>query len=474
MNAPAVPWKRVGVMGLGASGVAAAGFLARRGVEVIAADSKPLDSLRREASALRALGVVLKCGERNDTVFRDCEIVVTSPGVAGSAAELTAARGSGIRVIAEVELASRYSRGVLIGITGSNGKSTVSAMIGEMLRAAGVTARVCGNFGTPLTAVIETDMSLPQVEAQRVHYVVELSSFQLEGIESMRPRVAVLLNISDDHQDRYDRIESYRDAKARIFVNQHGDDIAILNWDDPSTRTLAERLAARLFPFSLLQDLEEGAVLRRQDLLLRRGGTEQIIVQSTEVPIPGRHNLENVLAAAAVAAHCGVAAEAMAAAVRGFRGLPHRLEFVREVEGVSYYNDSKATNIGATRRALEAFDVPLVLLLGGRDKGGDFESLRDAMKGRIRAIVTFGEAGPGIARRLKGAAPRVLESGSLSEAVVCAAEVARAGDVVLLAPGCASFDAFENFEKRGEGFRDIVRELVRRTGGMANAPQTGV
>ena len=466
MTQAQTPWKRAGVMGLGLSGVAAAGFLARRGTRVTAWDDTPADRLSPEAKALAGIGVQMSAGPAR-TAFDGCEAVIASPGVPGTAPALAAARSAGIPILAEVELASRYLRGVLIGITGSNGKSTVTALTGEILKTAGIPTRICGNIGTPLTQVVEADESLPDAQARGVHYVAELSSFQLEGIETLRPHIAVLLNLSPDHQDRYESTEDYYAAKSRIFMNQRGDDIAVVNWDDAASRPHAERLAARLFPFSLAQDLEEGAVLQAGKIMVRRGGKDDVVMPASRVPLKGRHNLENALAAASVAVHCGASLEAVAAGIEAFRGLPHRLEFVREVGGVSYYNDSKATNVGATLRALEAFDVPVVLLLGGYDKGGDFESLREPLRGKLRALVTFGKAGGDIAARLDGAAPKILETSSLADAIRTAAATARSGDVVLLAPGCASFDAYTGFEKRGEDFKAQVGRLATQAGGLA-------
>ncbi|MFQ5701909.1 MAG: UDP-N-acetylmuramoyl-L-alanine--D-glutamate ligase, partial [Acidobacteriota bacterium] len=396
-----VAWRRVGVMGLGRSGRAAAGFLARRGVAVIAADAKPREALSPGLDELEREGVDLRLGpETTETasVFRDCEAVIASPGVSCAAAPLREAVRRGIPVLAEVELAARFLRGVIIGITGSNGKSTVTMLAGRMLREGGIMARVCGNIGTPMTRVAEEDLDLPEKRASGVHYVVELSSFQLEGIRRLRPHVAVLLNLSPDHQDRYRAASDYFAAKARIFMNQTPEDYAVVNWDDPAAQDSARGRSSRLMPFSLTREFERGAFLRGDELVLRHARGEEVIARASGVPLRGRHNLENVLAAAAAAACCGAAAGAMAAAVSGFAGLPHRLEFVREAEGVSYYNDSKATNVGAVMRALEAFTEPLVLLLGGRDKGGNFETLRAEMgrPGRLRALVTFGEAGPGI------------------------------------------------------------------------------
>ncbi len=461
-------WRKAGVMGLGVSGCAAAGFLARRGVEVVAVDARDRAALPDGVAAIERDGVTVRTGTaaQRDDAFHGCEAVIASPGVPPTAPPLSGAARAGIPVMAEVELASRFLRGVVIGITGSNGKSTVTSLTGHMLRRAGFAATVCGNIGTPLTEVAEKDLDLPEEAARTVHYVVELSSFQLEGCEALRPRVAVLLNLSPDHQDRYDRVEDYYAAKARLFRSQTTEDHAVVNADDDPAMRAAQQGAATIFPFSARRDLARGAVLKDGSVVLRRGAGDEVVMDAARVPMPGRHNLENVLAASSAAALCGAAPDAIADAVASFRPLPHRLEPVGEVDGATWVNDSKATNVGAAQRALEAFDRPVVLLLGGYDKGGDFAALRAplAAPGRIRALVTFGKAGPALAALLDGAAPRTVRAGSLAEAVARAREAARPGDVVLLAPGCASFDAYRNFEERGEDFRRIVR-------GLASAPR---
>ena len=467
---PALPWRRAGVMGLGLSGTAAAGYLARRGVSVTAADAKPREALGASADAMDQLGVTLRLGSAaaEAAAFAGCEVVIASPGVPLSAPPLEGARQAGIPVLAEVELAARALRGVVIGITGSNGKSTVTELTGRMLQAAGLETRVCGNIGTPLVQVVEQDEALEPARAARVHYVVELSSFQLEGIETLAPRVAVLLNLSPDHQDRYDTPAEYYAAKGRIFMSQRADDIAVVNADDPLCLELAEPSASRLFPFSLTQDLEQGALRRGDHLIVRQDGRDQVVMPLSDVRLPGRHNQENVLACAAAAFQCGAPLEQAARAVREFRGLPHRLELVATKGSVAWYNDSKATNVGATRRALEAFNEPLVLLLGGYDKGGHFEDLREplaVLPGGVRALITFGQAGPDIARRLEGSVLKVVQAGTLADAVGEAARCARPGDVVLLAPACASFDAYNGFAQRGEDFRRLVQQLTPRMNG---------
>jgi len=473
----AIPWRKAGVMGLGLSGLAAAGFLARRGVAVTAADDRTRDQLAQrpgvaaELAALETAGVAMRLGPQAATageVFADCDAVIASPGVPPSAPPLAAALSRGIPVLAEVELASRFLRGVLIGITGSNGKSTVTSLTGKILEEAGIPSSVCGNIGTPLTRIAEADLDLPEEKARAMRYVVELSSFQLEGIETFRPHVAVLLNLSPDHQDRYRNSDDYYAAKGRIFMNQQPDDVAIVNDDDAVAGMLARRTAAKHFPFSATKDLPHGAIRRGDDLMLRRGKGDEPFMKVADIPMPGRHNIENVLAGAAAAAHCGAGPKEIARAVAAFKPLSHRLEPVGAIDGVRYINDSKATNVGATLGALSAFDEPVVLLLGGYDKGGDFEELRAPLQrpGRVRGLVTFGEAGPAIAAILKGTAPTV-EATDLSDAVSRARAMAKAGDVVLLAPACASYDAYNNFEERGADFRDIVRRLSSSTGSAA-------
>jgi len=471
-------WTRAGVMGLGLSGCAAAGLLAGRGVEVIALDDRSREELPDRVAGLERGGVVVRAGRdagAREDAFAGCEVVIASPGVPPKTAPLAGAVQRGIPVLAEVELASRYLRGVLIGITGSNGKSTVTTLTGRMLQEAGLRATVCGNIGTPLAECAEADLALSEEVARGVHYVVELSSFQLEGCDTLRPRVAVLLNLSPDHQDRYARTGDYYTAKGRLFMNQTPDDLAIVNADDPEVMRLARNTAARRFPFSSRVALEEGALLSDDVLILRRGAGDEALMPADRIPLAGRHNIENVLAASAAAASCGAGLASIAAAVAAVRPLPHRLEPVGRVDGVDYVNDSKATNVGATIRALESFEAPVVLLLGGYDKGGDFTSLREALgrPGAVRALVTFGRAGDAIGAVVRpmvashgGTVFPVLRAGALAEAVAAARTAARPGDVVLLAPGCASFDAYRNFEERGADFARMVRDMARSAGGV--------
>ncbi len=461
-------------MGLGLTGEATALFLLARGARVVASEARPETEQAGVPARLREEGAQVECGGHSPGVFEGCEVVVVSPGVPPRQEALHQARLSGAEIISEVELASRFLKGRIVGITGSNGKSTVTALTAAILDEAGIRARPCGNIGLPLIALVGApgrpayvkDLGREQPtggDAPDVVYVAEISSFQLEAINTFRPAVAALLNLSPDHQDRYDDLAGYYAAKARIFENQEAEDAAVLNADDPPTWALASSLRSRVTGFSLRSGAAEGVLLRGGTFVDSRGGTETRLMDASEVPLPGRHNLENVAAAAAVARALQAPSAAIRRAVVSFQGLPHRLRLVRKVKGALVYDDSKATNVGSTIRAVEAFDAPVVLLLGGRDKGGDFASLVPHLSGRVRVVVTFGEAGPVIARRLQGLIS-VIRSGALREATRAALEASRPGDVVLLAPACASFDAYSGYAARGDDFVRTVEEIAASWG----------
>jgi len=455
-------------MGLGLTGTATARFLLARGARVVASEARPEEALGGAAAALREAGARVETGGHTPGVFDGCETVIVSPGVPPRLDPLERARAAGAAVISEIELASRFLQGRIVGITGSNGKSTVTAMTAAILSESGRRARPCGNIGLPLIAmagppsppIYVKDLGREQPgggDAPDVVYVAEISSFQLEGIETFRPAAAALLNLSPDHMDRYDSPGAYYAAKARIFMNQTSAETAVLNADDPPTWAIAPTLRSRIVPFSVGGEAGEGVRLRGGALVCARAGAEERLIDASEIPLPGRHNLENAAASAAVALAMGATPDAVRRAVRSFQALPHRLRFVAGVGGADVYDDSKATNVGSTIRAVEAFTRPVVLLLGGRDKGGDFPSLVPRLRGRVRAVVTFGEAGPMIADRLEGALP-VIRGGALAEAARAALDAAHPGDVVLLAPACASFDAYANYAARGDDFARIVRE----------------
>lgn len=438
------------VVGLGRSGLAAAEFLCSRGARVTVTDVQPADSLgaliRRLPSDVR-----LRLGGHPIEEFRTSDFIVLSPGVPASLPQMVEARRAGVPILSEVELAFRFLSGFFVGITGSNGKTTTTSLLGEIFQAAGRDCVVAGNIGVPLTRVLNEDRRADI-------FVVELSSFQLETVSTLKCDVAVLLNLTPDHLDRYSDPHSYYEAKLRVFRNQSADDWAVWNADDPISRVMVTSLGARSFSFSLERPRSPGAFLAGGRIVIDLGDGSVPLMPVSDVTLRGRHNLANVLAAAGAAGAAGADPRSIAEAVRRFRGVEHRLEHVRRIDGVDYYNDSKATNIDATRRAVEAFDGPIVLILGGLDKEGDFRGLANALRGRVGRAVAFGRAAPKIVASLAGVVA-VTRSASLEDAVVEARAAATPGSVVLLAPACASFDMFKDFEHRGRVFKEIVADL---------------
>ncbi len=451
--------KKILVVGLARSGEAAAGFLLSRRARVVVTDSADRDNMeiaeRKERLELlaRRLGARLEfeLGGHCIDSFLSSDLIVVSPGVPLTIEPLERARAVGVEIIGELELAARYLKGKIVAITGSNGKTTTTALTGELLRAAGLRSRVAGNIGLPLIGFVDASR-------QDDFYVVEVSSFQLEAIRLFRPYVAVLLNITPDHLDRYPSFEAYACAKQQIFRNQTETDWAVLNADDRLVASFGPQARARKLYFSRSRRLESGVYVDRGRIWYRNG-KELELMRLDEIPLRGAHNRENVCAALAAGLLCGADPEAMRRAVRSFKGVEHRLEFVAEINGVSYYNDSKATNVDAALKALEAFDGNIVLILGGKDKGADFSAMRELVAARVKHLLLIGAAREVIAAALGAVAPSSFCS-SLEEAVERAHELARAGDVVLLAPACASFDMFRNYEHRGEVFKKAVLALT--------------
>lgn len=435
------------VVGLGRSGQAAVELLAAQGARVRATDLKEPPPAVLERLAQRGVEFRLQA----PAVFEQVEWIVLSPGVPADLPELEQARRRGARVIGEVELASYYLRGPVLGVTGSNGKTTTTALAGHILRRAGIPVQVGGNIGTPVCSLVESSRS-------DQWNVLELSSFQLETIERFRAHVAVGLNVTPDHLDRHRTFENYAAQKARLFETQQPGDYAVLNRDDPTCAGWAARTRAAVRWFSLSGATPEGASLREGMLWL--GGNP--LMPASDIPLRGRHNVENVLAAALATWLAGASPEAIADAVRSFPGVEHRLEFVRRVRGVEFYNDSKATNVDAALKALEAFEGPLWVILGGKDKDSDFSPLREPLRQKVRAALLIGAAADKLARQLEGAAPLVV-CGTLEKAIEHAWRHAAPGDTVLLAPACASFDQFENFEHRGRVFKELVAAVAMRT-----------
>lgn len=437
--------KEVLVVGLARSGLAAVELLAREGARVRATDIRPLAELEGAAPRLERWGVEF-CVQSPE-VFDSAQVIVISPGVAADLEPLEEARRRGVPVIGEVELAGRFLKGRVIGVTGSNGKTTTTALVGHILRASGIPAQVGGNIG-------EAACGMAAASRPEQWNVLELSSFQLETIRSFRAAIAVALNVTPDHLDRHGSFERYAAAKARLFETQTAEDLAVLGADDATCIEYGRRTRARTFWFSLKGPVSPGIFLEAGRL--RWGGEPFLDVG--EIPLRGRHNVENTMAAACAAHLAGAGLEAIAAAVRSFPGVEHRLEFVAGIGGVDFYNDSKATNVDATLKALEAFEGGLWVILGGKDKGAPYAPLREPLKQKARAALLIGAAAPIIAGQLRGAVP-LIECGVLEEAVRAAHQAAEPGDTVLLAPACASFDQFENFEHRGRRFKELVREL---------------
>ena len=353
-------------------------------------------------------------------------------------------------MIGEIELAAQILPGPIVAITGSNGKTTTTTLTGEILTAGGLPMLVGGNIGTPA-------ISLAERAKPETVIVLEVSSFQLETIQTFRPKVAVVLNVTPDHLDRHRTFEAYVDAKARIFENQRGDDFAVLNENDPTCVTMAARTQARVFWFSRQKEVKRGAWVREGKILFRDGDRQRDIMLVSEIPLKGAHNLENVLAAVCAGALMGCAPDKIRQAVRDFKAVEHRLEFVATIRGVDYYNDSKATNVDATIKALESFPANIHLILGGKDKGSDYSVLNDLLRQRVKRVYTIGAAAAKIESQIKGV--EVVHAETLENALRKANAVAQPGDVVLLAPACASFDQFKNYEQRGQVFKEIVRGL---------------
>jgi UDP-N-acetylmuramoylalanine--D-glutamate ligase len=452
--------KRVLVVGVARTGVATALFCAAHGAVVTATDSRTEDQVGAEVARLRAANVSLELGGHRAESFLRQDLIIPSPGVPADAPVLQAARAEGVTVWSEIELAYRFRKGKLIGITGSNGKTTTTSLVEHILRSASLSTILAGNIGTPLIACVD----------QMTHdtiTVVELSSFQLELTQDFRTDISVFLNLTPDHLDRHHSMELYTKAKARIFANQREEDFAIVNADDAATTPLAPA-CPHVYWFSRKQRVAQGAFLHGDAIVFRDEGREEMVMNRQDVPLPGAHNLENVLAAITAARIAGASAKAIAEAVRSFKGVEHRLEFVAEINAVRYYNDSKATNVDATAKALEAFPGRILIILGGKDKDSDYTVLRNLLHERAVLALLIGAAADKIESQIDGSMA-IVRAGTLDRAVELASESARAGDIVLLAPACASFDQFENYEHRGRVFKALVHELEQR---VAELPST--
>ena len=442
--------KRVLVVGLARTGVATALFCAGHNAIVTATDIRPESELGEAPAKLREAGVALELGGHHESTYMAQDLIVPSPGVPADDPFLKVARSKRITVWSEIELAYRFLEGELIGITGSNGKTTTTTLVHHILSTAGYHAILAGNVGTPLISCVD------QMNAETVS-VVELSSFQLEWIEKFRPDIGVFLNLTPDHLDRHKTMEAYAAAKARIFEKQTELDAAVLNADDAPTAGLAPK-KPQTFWFSRKKRVLQGACLRGEDIIVAHDSKEEFVMRCAEVPLPGPHNLENVLAAVMVARLAEVDPATIAKGVKSFSGVEHRLEFTAEIGGVRYYNDSKATNVDATWKALEAFAGRVLVILGGKDKGGDYTALQKPLREKAVLALLIGAASDKIEKQIEGSVA-IERAGTMERAVEIASHAAQPGDIVLLAPACASFDQFENFEHRGRVFKELVRGL---------------
>ena len=446
---------RVVVVGAARSGVAAAELLVRRGASVVLSDLR--DRIPDDARLLQA-GVQLQLGRHARETFAAADLIVLSPGVPSNQPAIEHARRAGVPVMGELELASRWLRGRIVAITGTKGKSTTTTLAGRMLEAGGHRVLVGGNIGLALSAQVDDS-------TEDTIHVVEASSFQLESTETFHPWIAVLLNFSPDHLDRHADVAEYAAAKARIFANQDPSDWAVLNADDEPSLALAREMRARRVHFALREALDEGFVIAGDAIVRRSRNQDEVLVPLSAVKLLGRHLLADVLAAAAVASIAGVDAAAMTRAVETFKGLEHALEPLGEIAGVRFVNDSKATNVDAALRAIQSFEDGLVVILGGRFKGGNFADLRDALVARHGVVVAIGEAAPLVHEAL-GESVRVVDAPDMSAAVRTAFASAAPGDTVVLAPACASFDMFRDYAERGRVFKQEVARLADEWTGM--------
>jgi len=436
------------VVGMARSGLAAARLLKSRGEDVFVSDA----GSPKTTAELDSLGIPWEAGKHTTERFLSADEIVVSPGVPSGIPPLAAARARGIPIVSELEVASRYLKGDVFAITGSNGKTTTTTLVGEILKKSpDAHVQVGGNIGTAMCSLVETS-------TEHTVNVIEVSSFQLDGIQKFRPHVAALLNITPDHLDRYPDFAAYRASKFRIFENQRGHgNVAVLNADDPQVcPPPVEIRAGRQRLFSRKRVVESGAFREGGDLYLNGAA----VMRESDVRLRGEHNIENVLAAMAITAEYGVSAGALASAIHDFRGVEHRIEFVAAARGIEFFNDSKATNVDSAIKAVESFPGSLILILGGKDKGAPYDPLIEAMRGRVKHVLLIGEASEKIAAAMGKLFPS-SGAGSMADAVRQAADLGTAGDVVLLSPACASFDMFENYEHRGREFKKAVQELMR-------------
>jgi len=442
--------KKVLVVGLARTGIATAKFLKAKGSLVTATEVKPKEEMGEAVQALKGMDISTEWGGHQTEAFLKQDIIVVSPGVDLSIEPIQKAVKYGVRVISEIELAYHFIHVPIIAVTGTNGKTTTTLLVGEMLKEDGRKVGVGGNVGEPLILFADGKDRWEVL-------VVEISSFQLEAIEDFRPRISVLLNITEDHLDRYPRYDDYIEAKVRIFANQNSGDLAVLNRDDPIIMQFREKVKAKKVLFSLKEKLGKGAFSNGQTISLRLGGEgEEYSLAKT--PLKGIHNVENMMAALTTARIFGCSKKSIQDVLNRFKGLEHRLEFVREIGGVRFYNDSKGTNVGSVVKSLQSFSEPVTLIAGGKDKNGDLSPLEALIQKRVKHLILIGEAKDRMNRELGGLTDTVMAK-TMEKAVLLAHQKAKAGEVVLLSPACSSFDMFKDYKERGKVFKETVKRL---------------
>ncbi|MGQ9617388.1 MAG: UDP-N-acetylmuramoyl-L-alanine--D-glutamate ligase [Candidatus Aminicenantia bacterium] len=441
--------KKVLVVGIKETGNAVCEYLLKKGAKIMISEVKRNVEIPER---IKSSAILIELGEHRLETFEKAELIVVSPGVSMELEPLKKAKEKGIKVISEIELAFMELKGLIIGITGSNGKSTTTTLTHKIISASGRRAFLSGNIGIPLITFVENSTNDDV-------YVVELSSFQLEGIEKFRPKISSILNITPDHLDRYHDFSDYVEAKRRILMNQKESDFAVLNLDDETTFQISKTSKAEIYFFSRKKEVERGSFVKNGKILFR-DGKEMEIMEVEGISLMGVHNLENILASVAISILTGVETSIIRKSVMEFKGLEHRMEHVGRIGNVVFYNDSKATNVDATLKSIQSFEKGIVLIMGGRDKGGNFDTLREDIRKRVKGIVVIGEAKEKIKNSLKGLT-EIKEADSIESAVITAFEMASPSGIVLLAPACASFDMFENFEQRGRVFKSEVLKLVK-------------
>ncbi|MDP4200352.1 MAG: UDP-N-acetylmuramoyl-L-alanine--D-glutamate ligase [Bacteroidota bacterium] len=444
--------KRFSILGAGKSGLAVARLLKTRRAKVFLSESGNRSKFDAAAYELDEIGVEYEFDENTHRVL-EADYVVLSPGVPREAPIVKLAHEKGIKILSEIEIAFDQCEAPVLAITGTNGKTTTTTLVGEIFKRAGWNTLVAGNIGIAFSEVVD------QAKGEKAVVVLEVSSFQLDTIDTFRPKVSAILNITPDHLDRYKNYEAYIQSKFRIIENQKGHDVFVYNHDDETVRNVAETVSVRTLGFSLKEELKQGAYLQGDDIMLRIGREREVLMSRAEIGIPGPHNLMNAMAAALMARTMGVEFDAIRETLRTFQGVEHRIEFVRELNGVKYYNDSKATNVDSVYYALGSFKEPIILIAGGKDKGNDYSKIKDLVEQHVKAIVTVGKGAEKIEKFFKGMKPIHSAGMSMEEAVRLAKEAAAPGDIVLLSPACASFDMFENYEHRGRVFKELVNQL---------------